>query len=139
MQYSHCVTLFMNSIPSITSTHFLTTSSAFVLLHLLHLMVLLQQLILNRSFPLTEEKTLRLDIPVMADWPWDLPAVLFSIFDCSTEESSLVHELFRNAANINTCTTETPLGTCLKRHFQRSQQYCLTTFKLKVMKNLFYL
>lgn len=51
----------------------------------------------------------------MADWPWDLPAKLLSIFDCSAKEGSLVHKLFRNAANINTCATQTPLGACLKK------------------------
>lgn len=58
-----------------------------------------------------------LDLPVMADRSWDLPAKLLSIFDSSTEQSSLVHELFGNAANINTRATETPFGAYLEKHF----------------------
>lgn len=68
-------------------------------------------------------------LPVVADWPGDLPAILLSIFNGSAEESSLVHELLRDAANINTGATETPLSACLKMHFERIQQKCLIIFK----------
>lgn len=59
----------------------------------------------------TNRPSARSHLPVMADRSWDLPTILLSIFDSSSEQSSLVHELLWDAADVNARATETPLGS----------------------------